>query len=65
MPDRVAVAGGLAAAGESLIAPARAELQRVGVPYLVRGLEVVESELGRDATLLGARGALDLSAAGR
>jgi glucokinase len=60
-PDRVAAAGGLAAAGEALLGPARAELQRVGVPYLVGELELVQSELGRDATLLGAgEVALDL-----
>jgi glucokinase len=62
-PERVAVAGGLAAAGELLLAPARRELARVGAPYIVGRTEVVLAELGRDATLVGAGEiALDLAA---
>lgn len=52
-PERVAVAGGVAAAGELLLAPARAELRRVGVPYVVADIDVVAAELGRSATLVG------------
>jgi glucokinase len=53
-PDRVAVAGGVAAAGDLLLDPARAELQRVGVPYLVDELQIVLGALGAEATLAGA-----------
>lgn len=53
-PDRVAVAGGLAAAGELLLGPARRELQRVGTPYIVRRIELVPAGLGAEAALVGA-----------
>lgn len=53
-PERVAVAGGLAAAGELLLEPARHELRRVGTPYVVGRLEIVPATLGADATLVGA-----------
>lgn len=53
-PDRIAVAGGVSGAGELLLGPARRELQRIGVPYIVADVEVVLAELGRDATLAGA-----------
>lgn len=53
-PERVAVAGGVADAGDLLLAPARRELARVGTPYIVGALEVVPAELGADATLAGA-----------
>ncbi len=53
-PQRVAVAGGVALAGELLLAPARRELARVGTPYIVAGLDVVPAELGDTATLAGA-----------
>jgi glucokinase len=53
-PQRVAVAGGLAAAGDLLLEPARLELARVGVPYIVSEVELVPAELGADATLAGA-----------
>ena len=51
-PGRVAVAGGVAAAGELLLAPARHELRRVGVPYLTR-VDIVPAQLGADAGLAG------------
>jgi glucokinase len=53
-PGRIAVAGGVARAGELLLGPARNELHRVGTPYIVRDIEVVPAELGADATLIGA-----------
>lgn len=53
-PDLVTVAGGLAAAGELLLAPARAELDRVAPPYVRRRLAVVPAALGAEATLAGA-----------
>lgn len=52
-PQTVAIAGGVAAAGELLLAPARRELARVGVPYIVRDLSIVPAVLGDAATLLG------------
>jgi glucokinase len=51
-PGRVAVAGGVAAAGELLLAPTRNELRRVGVPYLTR-VDIVPAQLGADAGLAG------------
>lgn len=53
-PDLVAVGGGLAAAGELLLGPARAELERVAPSYVRGRLRVVPSGLGADATLAGA-----------
>jgi glucokinase len=53
-PDRVAITGGLSAAGELLLEPARRELRRVGAPYVVERMEIVLGELGGDATLAGA-----------
>jgi glucokinase len=53
-PERIAVAGGVSRAGGLLLEPARAELRRVGTPYVVQDIEVVRAELGADATLVGA-----------
>jgi glucokinase len=53
-PDVVVVGGGVADAGELLLAPARREVARLGAPYVVEGLEIVPAALGRDATLVGA-----------
>ena len=53
-PEVVAVAGGLAAAGEQLLRPARAEMLRVGSPYIVGRVRVVTATLGADAALWGA-----------
>lgn len=53
-PDVVAVAGGVAAAGEALLAPARAELHRVAPPYIGDRITVEIAELGAHATLVGA-----------
>lgn len=51
-PERVAIGGGVGAAGELLFGPARRELARVGVPYLTQ-VEIVEAQLGADAGLVG------------
>jgi glucokinase len=51
-PDRIAVGGGVGAAGELLLAPARRELARIGVPYLTQ-VDIVEARLGADAGLVG------------
>ena len=53
-PDLVVVTGGLSLAGELLVAPARAEMLRVGPPGIVSGLEVQIGRCGPDAALLGA-----------
>jgi glucokinase len=53
-PDRVAISGGLAAAGELLLGPAREELRRVAPPYVAGRMEIVLGELGTDAALTGA-----------
>lgn len=53
-PEIVAVAGGVAAAGELLLAPAREEMRRIGPPYVVDRVRVVPAELGASATLAGA-----------
>lgn len=53
-PDRVVVVGGVSAAGEMLLAPARQELQRLGQPTIVRELTVEVGVCGADAALFGA-----------
>ena len=53
-PDTIAVAGGLAGAGELLLGPARTEMRRVGAPYIVSGIELRAAMLGSEATLAGA-----------
>lgn len=53
-PDVVAIAGGVAAAGEALLGPARAELHRVAPPYIGDRITVEIAELGAQATLVGA-----------
>jgi glucokinase len=53
-PDVVVVGGGVADAGELLLAPARREVARLGTPYVMEGLEIAVAGLGRDATLVGA-----------
>jgi glucokinase len=51
-PGRVAIGGGVAAAGDLLLGPARRELHRVGVPYLTQ-VEILPAQLGADAGLAG------------
>lgn len=53
-PDTIAVAGGLAGAGELLMAPARVEMLRVGTPYIVGEIRLITAALGDEATLVGA-----------
>ena len=53
-PDLVAVAGGVSAAGELLLAPARAEFIRIAPPYVASRLSIVQAQLGDLATLTGA-----------
>ncbi|MFV0452802.1 MAG: ROK family protein [Propioniciclava sp.] len=54
-PSLVAVAGGVAAAGDLLLEPAARELERVGAPYIVGRIQIVPAGLGAEATLVGAR----------
>lgn len=53
-PDRVAIAGGLAEAGELLFGPACRELGLCGAPYVVGRIELVKAALAEQATLRGA-----------
>ncbi|MBI2940261.1 MAG: ROK family protein [Chloroflexi bacterium] len=53
-PARVIVGGGVAQAGELLLAPARAEVQRRAFRPAVAALEIVPAQLGVQAGLLGA-----------
>ena len=53
-PDLVIVTGGLSLASELLLAPARAEMHRVGSPEIVARLDVQVGRWGADAALLGA-----------
>jgi glucokinase len=54
-PSVVAIAGGVAAAGERLLNPARRELKRIAPPYIGDGIQIVPALLGGNATLEGAR----------
>lgn len=53
-PDVVVIAGSLAEIGPPLLEPAEREWRRVGVPYLVEGVELVRARFGGDAALVGA-----------
>lgn len=52
-PEVIAVAGGVAQAGETLLAPARASLARHAPPYIGDRIRVVAAQLGSEATLAG------------
>ncbi|MGH8147621.1 MAG: ROK family protein [Rhodanobacteraceae bacterium] len=63
-PERIIVGGGMAAAGDLLLGPARTTMRQWGQPIAVRQVKVVRSRLGLDASLLGtARLAFDHSEA--
>ena len=53
-PERVAVSGGLSAAADLLLNPAREEMTRLGADYIVGDIEVVAGAFGSSATLIGA-----------
>jgi glucokinase len=53
-PEVIAVAGGIAEAGELLLAPARESLERSTGPFYRRGLQLRKASLGWQATLVGA-----------
>lgn len=53
-PDVLVIGGGVAAAGEALLAPARAALARYAQPAHVRGLRIVPAQLGNRAGVVGA-----------
>ena len=53
-PDLILVGGGVSAAGEDLLAPARAEMVRVGMPVYVEDVPVALASLGNDAGVVGA-----------
>ena len=59
-PERIIVGGGMAAAGNLLLGPARTTMRQWAQPIAVRQVKIVRSRLGLDASLLGtARLALD------
>jgi glucokinase len=51
---KVVVGGGVSAAGEYLLAPARASMRRFVLPALQSGIELVRETLGNEVALLGA-----------
>ncbi|HEY3187389.1 MAG TPA: ROK family transcriptional regulator [Solirubrobacteraceae bacterium] len=53
-PGRIVVGGDLAAAGELLLAPLRAALERAAIPSAAQDAEVVPAVLGDRAEVLGA-----------
>jgi len=53
-PDVVVVGGGVAQAGELILAPARQVLARRGLPAPVRQVELRPARFGRDAGVIGA-----------
>jgi glucokinase len=53
-PDLILIGGGVSAAGELLLAPARREMARLGMPAYVDEVPVALASLGNDAGLIGA-----------
>ena len=53
-PEVVVIGGGVSAAGELLLGPAREEYHRRALPSLAHDTEVVAASLGNDAGVLGA-----------
>ena len=53
-PDVVVIGGGVLAAGELLLAPARAEAARRALPTMVEHARIVPAEFGSEAGLVGA-----------
>ena len=51
---KVVVGGGISAAGDFLLDPARASLRRFVLPGLIDGVQIVRETLGNDAAVLGA-----------
>jgi len=51
---KVVVGGGMSAAGDFLLGPARAALRRFVMPAMAEGVELVQETLGNEAALLGA-----------
>ena len=51
---KVVVGGGVSAAGDFLLEPARETMRRFVMPGLIDGLEIVRETLGNDAGILGA-----------
>ena len=53
-PEVIVIGGGVSAAGDLLLAPAREEYHRRALPSLAHHTEVVAASLGNDAGVLGA-----------
>ncbi len=52
-PEKIVIGGGVAAAGELLLGPARETMRQWAQPLAVKQVRVVRSRLGGDAALLG------------
>jgi glucokinase len=53
-PERIVVGGGVAKAGERLLAPARRTVREHAMGVPARGVEIVPAALGDDAAVVGA-----------
>jgi glucokinase len=53
-PDVVVLGGGLAGAGDLILAPLRRAVRKWGQPLATRQVRIVRSRLGEDAGILGA-----------
>ena len=53
-PDVVVIGGGVIAAGELLLAPARAEAARRALPTVAQHAQIVPAQFGTEAGLVGA-----------
>jgi glucokinase len=53
-PDRIAIGGGVAGAGEMILGPARESMKRHLMGDILRGIEVVPAMLGNSASFTGA-----------
>jgi glucokinase len=53
-PDRIALAGGVSAAGEQMLDPIRMELSRLAMPDYLSKVSLVPAQLGNMAGLVGA-----------
>ncbi|MBI3267745.1 MAG: ROK family protein [Planctomycetes bacterium] len=55
-PERILIGGGVAAAGEALLAPVREAVRRHALPVFAEGVSILPALLGSDAGFIGAAG---------